>query len=147
MVIYFKKIYREILKKIKKLKMSRSQEKHLSQPFFDDVRSGAKRFEGRICAGFWAEIELCDEIVWFNDDRNKGFPEKFSSIVKGVTYHASFKEAIEAVGLANVLPSEHALGHNTDEAIENVYRKFYSKNDEKIYGVVLIELELKLPAE
>lgn len=113
---------------------------HLSQPFFDDIRKGEKKYEGRIRKNIWAEIQVGDIITWFNDDN--GNYQEFSTCVKNLSYFDTFKEAIEHVGLQNILPSEHKINSNIDTAIQNVYRRWYNEEKEKMYHVVLLEFEI-----
>ena len=64
----------------------------------------------------------------------------FNVIIKGIKVYRSFKKMINAEGLKNVLPTEYKKGSSIDEAIDNVYRKFYPEHKEKKYGVIAIYL-------
>jgi len=107
---------------------------HLSQPFFDDIQSGKKKFEGRLVKKIWASLKEGDIIRWYNSD--KGSEETFFSIVVSLQKFKTFAEAIESVGLENILPSE--IGNSIEDAVKNVYRIWYNAEDEKKYGVVLV---------
>jgi ASC-1-like (ASCH) protein len=44
-----------------------SNKKHLSQPWFDYIKSGEKTIEGRLNKDFWSNININDIIIWYND--------------------------------------------------------------------------------
>ncbi|ATZ80711.1 poly(A) polymerase catalytic subunit [Bodo saltans virus] len=114
---------------------------HLSQPHFDDVKNGKKKFEGRLYKEKFSNTRLGDIIIWEND--NKTFLTK----IKSIRLFNTFFEAIESVGLENILPTQ-AKKHKDDttddaikKSIEEVYREWYSYDDEMEYGIVLFELQ------
>lgn len=109
--------------------------KHLSQPWFDFVRTGEKKYEGRLNVDFWASLQIGDKIIFYNED------DEFIVSVKSKKEHPCFLIAIESVGLKHVLPSE--IGKPIKEAVNDVYYKYYTQIQEKKYGVVLIEFELE----
>ena len=110
---------------------------HLSQPHFTDIRSGRKKYEGRLNKG---KFHNNDIITWFNNDN--GNNHEFTTKVVSLSIYKTFAEAIEKVGLEHVLPTEYDYHSSIDKAIENVYRKWYSKENEMKYGVILMKLEL-----
>jgi ASC-1-like (ASCH) protein len=55
--------------------------------------------------------------------------------------YKTFVGAITDIGLDKILPSQFDDNIPIIQAVENVYRKFYSKEDEDKYGVLMIELE------
>ncbi len=116
---------------------------HLSQPFFNNVRDGLKIFEGRLNKGKFAKG---DRIVWYNDDcsndlnsGNKLSRQECSTQVISTMIFKSFEEAIIAVGLKNILPSE-AIDSDIKTAVNNTYRKFYSIDREIELGVIILHL-------
>jgi ASC-1-like (ASCH) protein len=113
---------------------------HLSQPFFDDIRNGEKKYEGRVRRKIWADIAVGDIVTWWNDDG--GNYQEYSARVSHLSYFDTFKEAIESVGLQNILPSEHKIGSDIETAIQNVYRRWYDETKENTYHVVLLKFEL-----
>lgn len=109
------------------------EKKHLSQPWFDLVRQGAKRFEGRINSGFWGQVSPGKRFIFYNEQ------ESFVVEVKSTKKFQSFQTAIEWVGVERVLPG---LDLTVEEAVNQVYYEFYSKQMETHYGVVIIEVEV-----
>ena len=73
---------------------------HLQQPFFDDIKRGAKKFEGRLVKKIWAQLQIGDSIEWWNNE--KGYEESFVSVVTSLTKFVTFAEGIKSVGLINV---------------------------------------------
>ena len=115
--------------------MERRLYEHLSQPYFDQILSGIKLFEGR--PNKPDKFMLDDIITWWNDDI---IYRKFTTRTVGVRTFSTFKDAIENVGLDRILPSQ--VGKTTEEAIEAVYRQWYTPEKEKEFGVILLELVL-----
>lgn len=106
---------------------------HRAEPYFTFVKKGIKTVEGRLNKGKYKEIQPKDHIVVFNNEET----ESFEVIVIGVRNYFSFKELLEKEGLKKVLPNVETL-----EEGSNIYREFYSEEDEKKFGVVAIEVEV-----
>jgi ASC-1-like (ASCH) protein len=112
---------------------------HVSQPYFDEIKNGEKTFEGRLFKSKFKDIHVNDIVIWENDK------DTFSTKIKSVRLFDTFFDAIESVGLKNVLPSQYKKYKNESvetikKSIEEVYRQWYSMDDENEYGVVLFEL-------
>jgi ASC-1-like (ASCH) protein len=107
---------------------------HLSEPFFSDIKSGLKKYEGRLNKNMRWMVN--DIVIWFNDNG-----EKFTTRISRTIIFPSFKDAIESVGLENILPSEHKINSSVDQAIKNTYRRWYSEEKELELGVILLEFE------
>jgi ASC-1-like (ASCH) protein len=107
---------------------------HLSEPWFTLVSLGLKTYEGRLHKNRFREFMESDIIQWVNDDFGK---ERccFTKITY-VKVYGTFEEYLNDRGLENCLPGmpnlEHGLG---------VYFKYFTKEDEKKYGVVSFEIE------
>lgn len=110
--------------------------KHVAQPWFDLIKSGKKTYEGRICDGIWAELKAGSVLSFFNDAK-----EEVEVEVINVPRFPTFKEAIQNVGLEKVLPTE--TDKSIDDAVRDVYYKYFTKEMEARYGVVMLRIKIK----
>ena len=104
--------------------------KHLSEPWFTLVSLGLKTVEGRLSRGNILDIKVGDKVTFYNKDI---FKREYIVEITKITRYSTFKEYLETEGLSNCLP-----GINTVEDGLSVYYKYFSKNDEKQYGVTAI---------
>lgn len=108
--------------------------KSLREPWFSLVKSGKKTCEGRLNKGEFAALKLGEKITFYKDkniccsDSNE-----FSVVVTGLFSYPSFEVMLESEGLSTVLPPIKTI----KEGVE-VYRQFYSEEDEAKYGVLAI---------
>lgn len=101
--------------------------KHLSEPYYSQVKSGLKTIEGRIDKNDYSEglqIEF-----WNGDD-------SFLCAIEKIRRYSSFEEMIKSEGIAKVLPGVFS----TEEGVA-VYRKFFTEDDEK-KGVLALQIRL-----
>lgn len=105
---------------------------HRAEPYFTFLKNGQKTIEGRIRRGKYAAIRPGDEIVVYNNEET----DSVEVIVKKVTTYLSFEEMLTKEPLSKLLPDAKTV----DEGI-GVYRKFYTAEEEKEFGVVAIEVE------
>lgn len=105
---------------------------HRAEPYFTFLKDGQKTIEGRIRRGKYAEIRPGDEIVVYNNEET----DSVEVIVKKVTTYLSFEEMLTKEPLSKLLPDAKTV----EEGI-GVYRKFYTTEEEKEFGVVAIEVE------
>lgn len=138
---FYKKKYLKYMQKMHNfdnIKLGgRMLKEHLSQPFFDNIKSGRKKYEGRLNKP--GKFQINDVVVWYNDDN--GLYQEFTTKITNMQYFPTFKLAIDSVGLENILPSEYDIGSSIDQAIINVYRRWYSEEKEAELGIVLLEFE------
>ena len=104
--------------------------KNISEPYFSDIKSGKKIVEGRLNKKEWKNVRVYDIIRWYNDSN-----DIFDTRVIDVYYYDTFENMLDIEGLEVVLPGCPSI----DEGV-NIYRSFYSKEDEDRYGVVGIKL-------
>ncbi len=104
-----------------KLKLS------VQEPYLSFIKSGKKTVEGRLAKEKYLKLQK-DDLIKINDLEVK--------VVK-VTKYPSFRTLILSEGIEKVIPN----ARNLEEAVD-VYYKFYSKDDEKLYGVVGISIKL-----
>jgi ASC-1-like (ASCH) protein len=107
----------------------------VSEPWFTLISLGLKTVEGRRNKGRFEEMAVGDIVEWTNED----FKLK-RSVLTRITRKAEYKtftEYLETEGLEKCLPGMPNLTHGLE-----VYYKYFTKQDEKKFGVVAIEIEL-----
>lgn len=104
---------------------------HRAEPYFTFVKNGQKTIEGRIKKEKYREIYSGDHIVIYNEEET----ESFEVVVLGVRTYLSFQEMLLKEPLQTVLPNASSV----EDGI-NIYRRFYSPEQEKEYGVVALEI-------
>lgn len=119
-----------------KYKNSTTYKMHLSEPWFSLMELGIKDVEGRLNRGKFKELKEGDIIEWHNEDFK---PRTISTQISKITKYKSFTEYIqkEKNKKHNPLPGLPSLEHEL-----SVYYKYYSKEDEKEFGVIAIQLTL-----
>jgi ASC-1-like (ASCH) protein len=80
------------------------------------------------------EMKVGDIIEWTNEDFDKR--TVLTKITKKVEYN-TFAEYLNNEGLENCLPGMTSLEHGL-----SVYFKYFTKQEEKEFGVIAIHLEL-----
>ncbi|MBU4217056.1 ASCH domain-containing protein [Candidatus Parcubacteria bacterium] len=101
---------------------------NIQEPYTSFVVDGQKTVEGRLNRGKFAALEVGD-VMEMNDERTP-----FVVVAKNV--YPTFREMLETEGIANVLPDQYDLDRGVD-----VYRKFYSEEEEKEFGVVALRIK------
>ncbi|ANF22368.1 ASCH domain-containing protein [Thermococcus piezophilus] len=99
----------------------------LQEEYLKAIAEGRKKVEGRLYDEKRQGIKPGDTII---------FENKLMVVVKDIRVYSSFREMLEKEGLENVLP-----GVDSIEGGVKVYRKFYSEDKEKKYGVAALEVE------
>jgi ASC-1-like (ASCH) protein len=107
-------------------------EVNLSDPWFDAVREGTKRVEGRIKRGKWSTVRVGDR---WNISSLRG--ETFSIKVLSIREYPSFEEYIVNEGLRNVLPGITDVSHGV-----KLYEQYCGKGADLESGVVAFEIEV-----
>jgi len=95
------------------------------EPYLSLILSGIKTVEGRLNKGKFKEMKVGDIIE----------TSGFDFLVLEKNLYKSFKEMIEKEEVNNVIPDKETI----DEAVK-VYYKFYTKEQEKEFGVVAIKI-------
>ena len=101
---------------------------NIQEPYFTQVKRGVKKVEGRLNKSKFLEMKIGDEIL---------LNEEIKLKIVNKTIYKSFRDMIIFEGVKNVIP----LAESIEEA-ENVYYKFYTKEDEYNFGVVAIEIKI-----
>jgi ASC-1-like (ASCH) protein len=130
-----KKTYKHInINKPSYNKMDIKYIEHLSEPWFSLISLGLKTVEGRKNKGIFKEMKVGDIIQWTNDDFDNR--TVLTKLIKKVEYD-TFSDYLNNEGLENCLPGMPSLEHGL-----SVYFKYFTKEDEKEFGVIAIHLEL-----
>ncbi len=117
-------------------KMEPKYVEHLSEPWFTLIQLGLKTAEGRRNKGIFKEMKVGDIIEWKNDDFK---PRSFLTQITGKAEYPNFKTYLETEGLEKCLPNmeKYGIEHGL-----SVYYKYYTKEDEKAFGVVAIRMKV-----
>ncbi|KAB2041118.1 hypothetical protein ES319_D02G127300v1 [Gossypium barbadense] len=99
-------------------------ELHVQEPFFSMSRDGFKTIEGWCAVGKYNNIEPGSMILL-----NKCLVLE----VQDVRHYATFSKMLEAESISQVLPGVKS----TEEGLQT-YRKFYTEEEERSYGVIAI---------
>ena len=109
------------------------------EPWFSLILLGLKTVEGRRNKGKFKEMKVGDIIQWNNFNFR---PRSVLTRVTGKTEYPTFKEYLEKEGLDKCLPGMEKLG-SEKLGIEHglsIYYKYFTKEDEKEFGVVAIRM-------
>lgn len=101
---------------------------NVQEPYFTHIKNGIKKVEGRLNKSKFLEMQVGDKIL-LNGEITLQIIQK--------TVYKTFRDMITFEGIKNTIPDATSL----DEA-EDVYYKFYSKDDEASFGVSAIEVKL-----
>jgi ASC-1-like (ASCH) protein len=107
---------------------------HLSEPWFTLISMGLKTVEGRKNKGRFKEMKVGEVVEWKNHDFKE---RRVKTRITGKEVYKTFAEYLETEGLDKCLPGIPSLEHGL-----SVYYKYFTKEDEKKYGVVAIRMEL-----
>ena len=105
---------------------------HKSEPYFTFLKNGKKTIEGRVGKGWYQNINIDDHIVVYNEEET----DSIETVVKRVAKYKSIKEMLTNEPLGEMLPDVNSIKNGI-----NVYRRFYTKAQEKQFGMVAIEVE------
>lgn len=107
---------------------------HLSEPWFSLIATGLKTVEGRINKGKFASLAIGDIITFYNDDFNH---REISVKVTGKTPYPDFKTYLKMETLVNAVPGQPTIDHGLA-----VYYKYYTKEQEREYGIIAIGIKV-----
>jgi len=99
----------------------------IQEPYLTFIINGEKTIEGRLNKGKFAQIKAGDIL--------KVGPDGIQFRVLNKNIYSTFREMIEKEGLANIVPDKD----NIDDAT-NIYYNFYTKDQEKEFGIVAIRV-------
>ncbi len=108
----------------------------------DDIIAGRKTIEGRLNKGKFADYRVGDTVSLRRDYRDKegilqdGEPNATKVTVAAIRHYLSFLDMVSTEGYKKVIPSA-----KNAEAAAAEYNKYYSAEDQAIYGVLAIEIK------
>lgn len=111
---------------------------YLSEPWFSLILLGLKTSEGRLYKHRFQAYHVGDIIMWYNDDFGK--TRFVMTEINNTTIFETFEDFLKNnsyQGLKNALPSMPSLSYGLQ-----VYQKYFSKEDEKKYGVISFGLKV-----
>ena len=108
--------------------------KSLREPWFTLIKLGIKKYEGRLYVDIWKDIKIGDTIIFTNKD----IGERVITVkIKSIQIFKSLIDMFNTIDIIYILP-----GFNNIDDGYNLYHKYYTKDDEKKYGMVLYEIEI-----
>lgn len=111
--------------------------KHLSEPWFTDVQWGLKTSEARLKRGDFEYIKVGDTIRFVN---NAIGPRSVRVQVTSISNYGSFEDYLKNE-LDKCLPRVETINQGVQ-----IYRQYYTVEDERLHGVCAIKLKLTLIA-
>lgn len=102
---------------------------NVNKIWYDYIKEGNKTIEGRLDKGKFSQLKIGQEIYFINE-RNKIKVKIFN-----ITKYKSFKQYLEMEGLKRTLPGITNIKDGVD-----VYYSYYTKEMEKLYGVLSIDI-------
>jgi ASC-1-like (ASCH) protein len=102
---------------------------NVQEPYLGYIKDGTKTIEGRLNKGKFKEIEVGDML------EISGITKQF--VVTAKRNYKTFLEMVTVEGFQKVIPDK---ANPSDAA--NVYYKFFTKGQEKEFGVVAIEIQV-----
>jgi ASC-1-like (ASCH) protein len=100
---------------------------NIQEPYLSFILNGQKTIEGRLNKGKFKEFKTGDILLVGQKE------DKF--IIERLTIYSSFREMLEKEGIKNVIPDKNTI----DEA-EGIYYNFYTKEQEKEFGILAIKI-------
>ena len=101
---------------------------NVQEPYLSFILNGKKTVEGRLNKGKFKDLKVGDKL-------SIG-PDETLFMVKQINYYDRFRNMIIGEGVKNVIPDK-----NTVEDAEAIYYKFYTKEQEKEFGVLAVIIE------
>lgn len=111
---------------------------HVSNPWFTLIKEGKKTSEGRLNKGKFSKMKKGDIVEWFNMENE--ITAKVKTKIIDVINYDSFHECVKNETIDNILPIPEIT--IVQEGVDNVYYKYYSQNDENLYGVLAIRIKV-----
>ena len=106
---------------------------HRAEPYFTFIKNGQKTFEGRIRKGWYRLAKPGDHIIIYNEEET----DSIEVIVKNVRPYVSMREMLEREPLKKLLPDVETI----EQGIK-VFKRFYTDEQEREFGVVAIEIQI-----
>lgn len=105
---------------------------NVREPYYSLLRSGVKSVEGRLHKGIfkdWYERIQRGETIHLTITSSGDRSQSFEASIIGARSYDTFEELLVTEGLRHVLPNIRTLADGI-----NVYRQFYTAENEQQYG-------------
>lgn len=103
--------------------------KSVQEPWFSLIKSGAKTIEGRLNKGDFDIMRAGDIVTWTCKSQS------VKTQIKAIYYYKTFATYLKARTLKACLPGVKTILEGV-----KIYHGFYSREDERKYGICAIEL-------
>lgn len=107
-------------------------ELRVQQPWFNNIKLGKKTVEGRLNKNQFKMLKVNDLITFENNGTT------LLATISQITLYSSFEAYLTQEGLKRTLPGTLSIQDGI-----NIYRAFYSEEQEREYGVLAIEFMLR----
>ena len=107
------------------------KEINVQEPWFTYIKNSKKVIEGRLNKGTFSELKKNDIIKIKNNE------DECSVQILKIKKYDTFEEYLTQEGLKRTLPSIKTIQEGV-----NIYYKFYTKENEKKYGILAIYIKL-----
>jgi len=107
------------------------KEINIKEPWFTHIKNKDKRIEGRLDKGQFSKLEKGEIVKFVNNTAS--FNAKIHKIVK----YKTFEEYLSQEGLKRTLPDIKTI-----EEGKNIYYKYYTREQEKEFGILAIYIKL-----
>lgn len=105
---------------------------NVQQVYFEAIKNGTKTIEGRLAKEKFRKLKAGDNIRFSNNEGTQSVVRSVAAIHIYPTFEDSFKVQDFKQAVPNV---------NTIAEAVQIYEQFYTKQMQREYGVVFIELE------
>jgi len=112
--------------------MNDIKEINVSEPWFSFIKNKKKRIEGRLNKGTFSQLKKGDIIKFRNKD------DSFIAKIRKIVKYKTFEEYLMKEGLKRTLPTVKTINEGV-----NIYYQYYSKDQEKEYGILAIYIKVK----
>ena len=102
----------------------------ISKIYFDYINTKKKRIEGRLNTGKYSTFKKGDEIKFICGG------DFIDTKIKKIRRYKSFEEYLSMEGLHRTLPNTKTINDGV-----NIYRQFYSEENEKRFGILAIHIK------
>jgi ASC-1-like (ASCH) protein len=105
---------------------------HRAEPYFTFVKNGQKNIELRLKKGWYQYVVPGDHIVIYNEEET----DNIEVIVKDIRSYKTAREMFEKEDMAKIVPDATSIEHGLE-----IFKRFYTTEQETKYGIVAIEIE------
>jgi ASC-1-like (ASCH) protein len=107
----------------------------LKDPWFETLRAGQKRWDGRRITSQTLNVKLGDKIIFGNIEK---YAPTITTMVEDIMYYDTFSHALEHIDCKIIFPHENM----TNEIAEHIFKKYMSKKEQKNFGILMFKIEV-----